>query len=95
MRVLSAIETEPGTKAQLAGILYNCAEALRIASLLLTPAMPDKMADLQRRWSCTPTPGVPLSDLARFAGPHALKPGSPIEKGEALFMRADPAEPAP
>jgi methionyl-tRNA synthetase len=94
-KLAKRLETEPGTKAQLAGILYHCAEALRIASLLLTPAMPDKMADLQGRWSCTPTPDVPLSDLARFAGSHALKPGSPIEKGEALFMRADPTEPAP
>jgi hypothetical protein len=54
------------------------------------------MADLWRRWNCTPPPGVPLSELATFAHPkYGLRPGTPIEKGDALFMRADPAEPAP
>lgn len=76
-------------------ILYQCAELLRIASLLLSPAMPGKMAELWKRWNCTPPPGVPLVELARFGGPHALKPGTAIEKGDALFMRADPAEALP
>jgi methionyl-tRNA synthetase len=80
---------------QLETILYQCAEALRIASLLMWPAMPDKMADLWKRWNCTPAPGVPLDELARFAGEHGLKPGTPLEKGDALFMRADPADPPP
>ena len=35
------------------------------------------------------------AELARFGGPHALKPGTALEKGDGLFMRADPAEPAP
>ncbi|MBL9030348.1 MAG: methionine--tRNA ligase [Phycisphaerae bacterium] len=76
-------------------ILYTCAESLRIASLLLAPAMPTKMADLWQRWNCAPPPGVPLAELAKWGGPHALKPGTRIEKGDPLFMRADPAEPAP
>jgi methionyl-tRNA synthetase len=77
-------------------MLYNCAEALRIASLLLSPAMPEKMADLWRRWNCAPPPGIPLAELAAFAHPvYGLQPGTPIEKGDALFMRADPAEPPP
>jgi methionyl-tRNA synthetase len=76
-------------------ILYQCAEALRIASLLLAPAMPEKMADLWKRWNCTPPEGVPLAQLAEFGGQYALKPGTPIEKGDPLFMRADPAEPPP
>ena len=88
----------------LATILYSCGEALRIASLLLYPAMPEKMADLWRRWNCNHltnpedcnSPFVaPLDQLAQWNGPHSLKIGQSITKGEALFMRADPAEPAP
>ncbi len=86
-------------------ILYQCAEALRIASLFLFPAMPSKMADLWRRWDCSPLNDpddpdsgfrAPLADLATWAHPEwGLKPGQKIEKGDALFMRADGTEPPP
>lgn len=88
----------------LATILYTCAEALRIASLLLYPAMPEKMADLWRRWNCDhlsdPADAnsafkAPLAELAEWAGPYGLKPGQQITKGDALFMRADAGDPAP
>ena len=89
----------------LATILYQCAEALRIASLFFYPAMPAKMADLWRKWNCDhlidPADHnsgfkAPLAELAQFGdGPYSLKPGQRIDKGEALFMRADPAEAAP
>jgi len=82
-------------REQLAAILYHCAEAVRVASLLFAPAMPGKMGQLWRTWNCEPPTGVPLSELAVFGGPHSLKPGQSIAKGEALFMRADPAEAAP
>lgn len=96
-------ETRPFTLAKdmaangpkVATILAQCAEAIRIASLLLAPALPVKMAQLWQAWNCAPPPGVPLEELCQFAGPHGLKPGQAIAKGEALFMRADPAEPAP
>lgn len=94
-RLAKAIDADPAAKPRLEAILANCAEALRIAALLLSPTMPQKMADLLARWSCTPPPNVPLADLARFGGPHSLKPGTRIAKGDPLFMRADPAEPAP
>lgn len=85
-------------------ILYHCAEVLRVASLLLCPAMPTRMAELWRRWSCNhlndpgdPDSGfvAPLEELARWGGPHSLKPGTRIEKGDPLFMRIIPDEPAP
>ncbi|MEM1186056.1 MAG: methionine--tRNA ligase [Planctomycetota bacterium] len=88
----------------LATILYQCAEALRIASLFFYPALPDKMAQLWRDWNCShlndPNDAdsgfvAPLSELAQWAGPHGLKPGQTIVKGEALFMRADAKDPAP
>jgi len=87
-----------------AAILSTCAEALRIASLLLYPAMPAKMAALWRTWNCSPLNDpddpesgfkAPLAELAEWGGAWSLKPGQRIAKGDALFMRADPAEPAP
>jgi methionyl-tRNA synthetase len=94
-KLAKKIEAEPALKAQLATILCNCAEGVRIASLFLAPAMPDKMADLWGRWNCAPASGVPLSELTAFGGAHALKAGTVIEKGEALFMRADASEAPP
>ena len=82
-------------RAALETILYLCAEALRIASILLSPAMPQKMAQLWQIWNCTPPAGATLEQLCTFAGPCALKPGQQIAKGEVLFMRADTAEAAP
>ncbi len=88
----------------LRSILYSCAEALRIASLLLSPAMPQKMAQLWDAWNCEhltdpsdPNSALvaPLSELAQWMGPHSIKAGQSITKGHALFMRADTNEPAP
>lgn len=94
-KLAKKIEAEPALKDQLAAILYHCAEALRVASLILSPTMPTKMAQLWTTWNCTPPSGVSLTDLAAWNGPHALKSGQSVTKGEVLFMRADPAEASP
>jgi methionyl-tRNA synthetase len=87
--------TDPAKKEELAKILTVCAEALRVAALLLSPAMPQKMAQVLSDWSSTPPPGVSLAELVRLDGAHSLKAGTPIVKGAILFQRADAAEPAP
>ncbi|MEN0020380.1 MAG: class I tRNA ligase family protein, partial [Planctomycetota bacterium] len=89
----------------LAVILCQCAEALRIASLFLYPAMPDKMAELWQRWGCSPLVDAndadsglraPLAEIATWGhNEFGLQPGTPIEKGDALFMRADANEDPP
>lgn len=89
------MNANPDAKPALAAILFACAEALRVASLLASPAMPTKMAHLWRDWNCAPAAGVALVELARYAGDHSLKAGQKIVKGEPLFMRADPAEAPP
>ena len=96
-KLAKTVEADTTGKArdQLAAILYHCAETVRIASLLFAPAMPEKTAQLWKTWNCAPASGVPLAELAAFAGPHSLKPGQPLTKGEALFMRADAAEAPP
>ncbi len=103
-KIAKHAEADPLKKRELAVILYHCAEAVRIAAYLLWPAMPWKMDELLTRWGC-PTGtravqrGLTLAELAAWAGPHGLKAGAPISKGEAgaggLFNRADAAEPAP
>lgn len=90
-KLAKTVEANPAAKAELAAILYNCAEAVRVASVLMSPAMPQKMAALWSLWNCTPPTSAALADLATFGGPHSLKPGSTVAKGDALFMRADPA----
>jgi hypothetical protein len=57
--------------------------------------MPQKMAQLWQAWNCTPAAGASLADLCVFGGPHALKAGQKISKGENLFNRADAAEAPP
>lgn len=94
-KLAKTVEQNPVAKDQLAAILYNCAEALRIASILLSPAMPQKVAQVWQSWHCTPPTGATLAQLCEFGGKHALKPGQTIAKGEVLFMRADAAEAAP
>jgi methionyl-tRNA synthetase len=98
------VGTLGGADEALAAILYSCAEALRVASLLLSPAMPEKMAELWRRWDCAHLTDAddansafvaPLAELAKWAGPHGLRKGHAITVGEPLFMRADAKDPAP
>ncbi|MEX0884821.1 MAG: methionine--tRNA ligase [Phycisphaeraceae bacterium] len=88
---------DPANRAQVGTILYNCAEALRIASLLLWPVMPAKMEELWRRIGCADYAEA-LADkgagqLAAWTKWGQLKPGTPIEKAPALFPRHEPAKP--
>ena len=87
-------ELEHADKA-LGTILYTCAEALRVASLLLSPVLPAKCAEVWAAWGCAPAPGATLGELCEFNGPHALRTGDVLAKGEALFMRADAKEDPP
>ncbi len=79
-------------RTELAQILYNCAEAIRIAAVLYLPALPATMTDLLSRFSCEINKGDTFDSLATWGG---LKPGDSIVKGDALFMRADADAPAP
>lgn len=72
-------------RAELAAVLYQCAETLRIASVLLWCAMPDKIEQAWRMLgqNINPASGN-LRDLCRWGG---LEPGTQVVKGEALFPR--------
>lgn len=82
------IAKDESRRDELGEILYQCAEAVRIASLLLWPVMPAKMSELWQALGLSVDPSKDaLSDLARWGG---LKPGTRIEK-VALFPRVDAA----
>lgn len=82
---------DPNNKPQLGSILYQCAESVRIASLLLAPVIQNRMADLWTALglSIDPRRGG-LSTLTRWGG---LRPGAKVAK-VALYPRVD-AAPAP
>ena len=64
--------------------LYHAAEALRLASVLLWPVMPQRMAELWRRlgWDAP----IPLSEGLSWG---CLAPGTPVTPGPPLFPRLD------
>ncbi len=82
---------DPERMPEVGAILYDCAEAMRIASLLLWPVLPEKMEEVWRR-----TGGEAYAAAVAERGRGSfdewtawglLKPGTPIAKGEALFPR--------
>ncbi len=94
--IAKQVEKGEASKEGLGHILYQCAESIRVASVLMNAAMPTKMAQLWTAWNCTPREGLTLEQVCQFGdGPASLKPGQNLGKGEILFMRADPKLPAP
>jgi methionyl-tRNA synthetase len=84
---------DEATKPQVATILYNCAEALRIASLCLWPFLPERMEELWRRLGCSRYAEALAAGDARLEAWCAwggLAAGTPVEKGTPLFPRHDP-----
>lgn len=84
---------EPERLPEVAAILRNCAEALRIASLLLWPVIPDTAAELWRRMGCgeyaEALAGRGRGELARWAEWGRCPAGAEITKGAALFPRVE------
>jgi methionyl-tRNA synthetase len=77
---------------EVATVLYQCAEALRVACTLLGPAMPDSMAVAIERLGFTVDATDRFEELMAWG---RLTPGRAVTKGEALFPRADAADPEP
>jgi len=75
-------------------ILYNCTEALRIASILLWPFIPDAVEKFWERIGCDYKQQMEANGgkgkLDQWLQWGQLKPGTPIEKGDPLFPRYQP-----
>ncbi|RPH94333.1 methionine--tRNA ligase [candidate division KSB1 bacterium] len=66
-------------------VLYNCAEALRIAAVILHPVMPAKMSELLSRL------GEPIEQfhIANSVAWGRLRSGTALQSGTPLFPRID------
>ena len=75
---------QPGP--EVAEVLGNCLEILRIVAVLASPAVPATCREVWRRIGLEGTPDAPGA-----AAPDALRwgdyPGAPVTKGEPLFPR--------
>jgi methionyl-tRNA synthetase len=81
---------------QVGTVLYNCAEALRVASLLLWPFLPQKV---EAMWSRTGLGHYAdaladrgAGDLDQWRQWGQSKPGTEVQKGDPLFPRFQPAK---
>ncbi len=97
------VAKDPARKDELASILYQCAESVRIASLLLSPILITKMPELWTALGIHPLPvagegrgegrggdeggGASLAQLTEWGG---LKPGTKVQK-VALYPRLEAA----
>lgn len=82
---------DPANLPQVGTILYNCIEALRIASILLWPFIPDACETFWKRIGCGHYAEALANNgrgqLDQWTAWGRLQPGTPIEKGDALFPR--------
>ncbi|MCE9590143.1 MAG: methionine--tRNA ligase [Planctomycetes bacterium] len=85
---------DPAKLPEVGTILYNCAEAIRVASALLWPVMPGKMEELWRRLGCDYAQQMQSNggrgNLDEWTKWGLLQPGTPIPAGDALFPRYQP-----
>lgn len=84
-----AKRTDETSKRMLAAILYQCAETLRVASVIVSPALTEKMPQLWRAWGCELPRGARLDKVCEYGGEYGLKAGQKVGKGESLYMRAE------
>jgi methionyl-tRNA synthetase len=82
---------DPARLAEVGTILYHCAEAMRLASLLLWPLIPGKVEELWRRLGCgqytQALANKSAGNLAEWSKWGQLKPGTEILQGDPLFPR--------
>jgi len=78
------IKAEDGAE-RLKSVMYTCCEVLRIASVLLTPVMPWKMAELRRQLGLGENE-VSYSEAGEWG---KIAEGTKLADGEPLFPRID------
>ena len=76
---------DPAKAGELANVIWNLLEAIRISAHLLMPLMPSTSAEALRRIGCE-AEGL-TDDMAASCTWGQLAAGLPVEKGEALFPR--------
>lgn len=82
-----ALAKDEAKADELAFVIYNLLEAIRIAAHLLMPFMPTTSAEALRRISCADE--AESDDLAGICAWGQLAGGAPVEKGDPLFPRLE------
>lgn len=77
---------DPANQATLAGVMYVLAESLRIATVMLTPVMPDKAAEIFAQLGIVDPALTTFTSIETFGG---LPKNLTVQKGAALFPRID------
>ena len=80
-----SLAKDPAKADELAFVIYNLLEAIRISAHLLAPFMPETSAEALRRIGAESEAGS--DDLSGACAWGGLAGGAPVEKGEALFPR--------
>ena len=80
-----SLAKDPAKADELARVIYNLCETIRIVAHLLAPFMPDTSAEALRRISCDGE--VACDDLAAACEWGQLEGGVAVTKGDALFPR--------
>ena len=80
-----ALAKDEAKADELAFVIYNLLEAIRIAAHLLMPLMPQTSAEALRRLSCEDE--AASDDLKGICTWGLLAGGQPVEKGDPLFPR--------
>lgn len=80
-----ALAKDEAKADELAFVIYNLLEAIRIAAHLLMPLMPQTSAEALRRLSCEDE--ASSDDLKGICTWGLLAGGQPVEKGDPLFPR--------
>lgn len=84
---------DPANLPQVAAILTDCAEALRIASVMLSPVIPHQMAELWTRFASLPYQAqldAATPDFDAWTSWGTLKPGDTLAQGDPLYPRYQP-----
>ena len=75
------------TAGELAEVIYNALEAIRIIALYMAPFMPNTSAEVFRRLSLGDIEAV--TDIEAATAWGQLPAGNPVEIGDPLFPRLD------
>jgi len=78
---------DPAHAPLLDTVLYTSAEALRIAAVLLSPVMPERMEAMLTQLGAPRA--LPGESFEALVGWGRLRPGRTIPGGEALFPRVE------
>lgn len=78
---------DPARADELAAVIYNALEAIRVIALFMAPFMPSTSTDVWQRIGAGDLGAV--ADIQAASAWGALEPGAPVQVGDPLFPRLD------